>query len=326
MRPTLSITFSTIKTAKEFIMYLPRLRKISDVLTQMYAADPDTVITRHFIESLIHSGQLTALKYGDAWLVNLDELYLLLSAEKPDDTEIADDHVPNERIMLTSGEIYRAFLENDPQTIVRKPNLRRFVQQYGIHHFILNDKWIIDFPAFAAAVNPKAIKHHRSQPRLRAHDDAVFDFKRLHPHLHVSLQMIEQQLCSPEVFSIKNGKRWIINYDELELATLKAVNNLPEGKRPPPTYKKKTKAKLDIKPVHIQQKDKGYYTLYFKLTVIEYMVKHNLSYKETVIKFWGIESRKKIRARITLLMNWEAAYKSGGKRALIEQHSPKKHN
>lgn len=172
----------------------------------MHAADPDTVITRHFIESLIHSGQLTALKYGDAWLVNLDELYLLLSAIKPDDTEIADDHVPNERIMLTSGEIYRAFLENDPQTIVRKPNLRRFVQQYGIHHFILNDKWIIDFPAFAAAVNPKAIKHHRSQPRLRAHDDAVFDFKRLHPHLHVSLQMIEQQLCSPEVFSIKTAR------------------------------------------------------------------------------------------------------------------------
>ena len=126
--------------------------------------------------------------------------------------------------------------------------------------------------------------------------------------------------------SIKNGKRWIINYDEFEIAILKAVNNLPEGKRPPPTYKKKTKAKLDIKPDHIQQKDKGYYTLYFKLTVIEYMVKHNLSYKETVIKFWGIESRKKIRARITLLMNWEAAYKSGGKRALIEQHSPKKHN
>ena len=47
----------------------------------MHAAD--TVITRHFIESLIHSGQLTALKYGDAWLVNLDELYLLLSAENP---------------------------------------------------------------------------------------------------------------------------------------------------------------------------------------------------------------------------------------------------
>ena len=44
----------------------------------MHAADPNTVITRHFIESLIHSGQLTALKYGDAWLVNLDELYLLL--------------------------------------------------------------------------------------------------------------------------------------------------------------------------------------------------------------------------------------------------------
>ena len=98
----------------------------------MHAADPNTVITRHFIESLIHSGQLTALKYGDAWLVNLDELYLLLSAIKPDDTEIADDHVPNERIMWTSGEIYRAFLENDPQTIVRKPNLRRFLTINGL--------------------------------------------------------------------------------------------------------------------------------------------------------------------------------------------------
>lgn len=76
-------------------MYLPRLRKISDVLTQMHAADPDTVITRHFIESLIHSGQLTALKYGDAWLVNLDELYLLLSAEKPDDKQSSRRETPS---------------------------------------------------------------------------------------------------------------------------------------------------------------------------------------------------------------------------------------
>ena len=298
-------------------MYLPRLRKISDVLTQMHAADPDTVITRHFIESLIHSGQLTALKYGDAWLVNLDELYLLLSAEKPDDTEIADDHVPNERIMWTSGEIYRAFLENDPQTIVRKPNLRRFVQQYGLHHFILNDKWIIDFPAFAAAVNPKAIKHHMSQPRLRAHDDAVFDFKRLHPHLHVSLQMIEQQLCSPEVFSIKNGKRWIINYDEFEIAIIKAVNELPDDKPLPHPYKKDKKVRIFASPVNIKKFSKGKYTFKFKYAVVEYLLTHTLTYKELVIKFWGIQSRKKIQARIRIVQEWEKAYTTKGKQGLM---------
>lgn len=91
-----------------------------------------------------------------------------------------------------------------------------------------------------------------------------------------------------------------------------------------PSFRAVKRAENNV--VGIKRDTRHGYTLYFKLTVIEYMVKHNLSYKETVIKFWGIESRKKIRARITLLMNWEAAYKSGGKRALIEQHSPKKHN
>ena len=63
-------------------MYLPRLRRISDVLKEMKEKDEKTVISRHFIETLVHQNEITALKYGDAWLINLDELYLYLHAQK----------------------------------------------------------------------------------------------------------------------------------------------------------------------------------------------------------------------------------------------------
>lgn len=64
--------------------------------------------------------------------------------------------------------------------------------------------------------------------------------------------MIEQQLCSPEVFSIKNGNRWIINYEELELAIIKAVNELPDDKPLPPPYKKDKKVRIFANPVNIK--------------------------------------------------------------------------
>ena len=52
-------------------MYLPRLRRISDVLKEMKAQDEHTVISRHFIESLVHRNEITALKYGDACSISI---------------------------------------------------------------------------------------------------------------------------------------------------------------------------------------------------------------------------------------------------------------
>ena len=65
-------------------MYIPRLRRISDTLNEIKSLDPQSVLTRHFIEELIHKKEITALKYGDAWLINLDELYYYLTAQKED--------------------------------------------------------------------------------------------------------------------------------------------------------------------------------------------------------------------------------------------------
>ena len=59
-------------------MYVPRLRRIPDAVKEIKAADPRSEITYSLIKELITSGRITTMKYGNAWLVNLDELYAYL--------------------------------------------------------------------------------------------------------------------------------------------------------------------------------------------------------------------------------------------------------
>ncbi len=56
-------------------MYIPRLRKINDVIAEIKAQDPQTVINWKLVKRLIKEGKLTAMKFGNAWLINLDEYY-----------------------------------------------------------------------------------------------------------------------------------------------------------------------------------------------------------------------------------------------------------
>ena len=62
-------------------MYIPRLRKIDAVLKDMKQADPDTVVSQYVITKLLREGTITPLKYGDAWVVNIDELYGYLNGK-----------------------------------------------------------------------------------------------------------------------------------------------------------------------------------------------------------------------------------------------------
>ena len=198
-------------------MYLPRLRRISDVLKEMKSADEQTVISRHFIETLVHTNEITALKYGCAWLINLDELYLYLSSQKGECGETNTEEETPSRIMWTSGEIYRLFLQEDSGTIVRKPNMRRFVKANGIKYGIAETgKWLIDHKEFIKTVNPKNLKCHVDMPRLRWHDDTVRKYQKQHPNVKITMKEIETLLCSDKVFTTLNGRRWIINYGELE--------------------------------------------------------------------------------------------------------------
>lgn len=72
---------SAIFFTMEDNMYIPQLRRISDVINEMKKADPESIITYYTIIKLIEVGKLTALKYGNAWLINLDELYCILGGK-----------------------------------------------------------------------------------------------------------------------------------------------------------------------------------------------------------------------------------------------------
>lgn len=62
-------------------MYIPRLRYINDAVNEIREEDPESPVTYDLIRALIEDGKITKIKYGNAWLVNLDELYLLFGGE-----------------------------------------------------------------------------------------------------------------------------------------------------------------------------------------------------------------------------------------------------
>ena len=206
-------------------MYLPRLRRIDTILKAAKQADPDTVITRHFITTLLREGKITPLKYGDAWVVNIDELYGYLCGMKC----VEKPYVPPaKRTIKKSGEIWREFLAEDPDTKVRRLNLRLFVQEQGIWYFTSSvGHWLIDSDELMHRLNPRGVDCKVAMPRLRWHDDTVRGFKKQHPDLPVTMTMAEKAFQSDNVFKVKNGHRWIINYDQLEAGVFKMIGDMP---------------------------------------------------------------------------------------------------
>ena len=63
-------------------MYIPKLRRINDVIKQIRADDEQAEISWYLIQHLIKTGKLTAMKLGNSWLINLDELYDFFRAKE----------------------------------------------------------------------------------------------------------------------------------------------------------------------------------------------------------------------------------------------------
>lgn len=51
------------------------LRSIKKAHDMILKEDPETELTWKLIQRLIKDGKLTAVKFGNAWLINLDEFY-----------------------------------------------------------------------------------------------------------------------------------------------------------------------------------------------------------------------------------------------------------
>ena len=61
--------------------YIPRLRYINDAVKEIKEQDADFNVTYSMIRHLIWTGKLTKIKYGSAWLDNMDELYAFFWGE-----------------------------------------------------------------------------------------------------------------------------------------------------------------------------------------------------------------------------------------------------
>ena len=204
-------------------MYIPRLRKIDAVIKDMQQRDSDTVVSRFFITKLLREGKITPLKYGDAWVVNLDEMYGYLNGKTFQDKP----YTSPKRNIQKSGDIWRTFKAEDPETIIRKLNLRLFIKEQGAWYFVSSlGHWLIDSDELMYRLNPRGVDCRANMPRLRWHDDTVRGFMKAHPYLPVTMNIVENALKSDNVFKIKNGHRWIINYDQLEMEVYRQIGRI----------------------------------------------------------------------------------------------------
>ena len=56
-------------------MYIPRLRKKINIMKIVKEIDPNTALSKYLIDKLVKDGEITSIKYGNACLINLDELF-----------------------------------------------------------------------------------------------------------------------------------------------------------------------------------------------------------------------------------------------------------
>lgn len=58
-------------------MFIPRLRRIEQAIKEIKEFDKDTELNWRIIQQLLKTGVITSVKIGNAWLINIDELYSL---------------------------------------------------------------------------------------------------------------------------------------------------------------------------------------------------------------------------------------------------------
>ena len=57
--------------------------------------------------------------------------------------------------LVTSGYIAKLFKQADKNTIIRRPNLRRFAEQNDVEYYVHDTAWLINFDDFMSKINPQ---------------------------------------------------------------------------------------------------------------------------------------------------------------------------
>ena len=117
--------------------------------------------------------------------------------------------------LITSGELQRMFLAEDANTIIRRPNCRKFCLDNDIFMEIHEKAWLIDIENFMRKVNPKSMSEHYEVPRLRNLRYCVNSWNKRYKRWQIDKHDIEYLIKNGKIFSFKHGNRWVLNYDEV---------------------------------------------------------------------------------------------------------------
>ena len=117
--------------------------------------------------------------------------------------------------LVSSGCIQRLFAESDRDTILRRPNIRRYAKENGVTYYVIQSVWLIDIDGFMQTIAPKEYPSNSTMPRLRCIQTAVKEYNQSHER-QIDKHVVEKCMLSDKVFKYHHGTRWIINYDELE--------------------------------------------------------------------------------------------------------------
>ena len=211
-------------------MYIPKIRRMVDAIQEIKSIDPETALTHRYIRTMVETKKITTIKYGYAWVVNMDELYAYFTTSGVQSDEDANfwerelGSLIEEHPMFTSKMVCSLFYEHDSGSMIRQPNLRRFVQENNIRYFPINpSKWLINIVDFTTILNPKKINQRASLPRLRGQIKAFNEIIAAYPKLKIDRQLLQNALASENVFKIKNGGHWIINFDEFKQEVIRIL-------------------------------------------------------------------------------------------------------
>lgn len=63
-------------------MYIPKLRKKQNVAKEIKKIDANTALTEYLVDMLVAKGLISTIYYGNAYLINIDELAKFFQGDK----------------------------------------------------------------------------------------------------------------------------------------------------------------------------------------------------------------------------------------------------
>ena len=117
--------------------------------------------------------------------------------------------------IVTTGNLYKIFKENDEDTIIRMRNLRTLVRNNNFNYHKVGENYLIDYDDFMKKINPKNLEHRYNIPKLRSIKSATREYNKTHKN-QISYHLVERCIATGNVSYVKTIRLYLINYEELE--------------------------------------------------------------------------------------------------------------